>query len=315
MARKIPHLMPSLICGVLLVSGCSSLHDTIREVGYTPVALPSAAHRPGKVVSTVQKDPFQGNTVCEYGSYIGSPAPSKDEAASIQASQKLTGTFSLGGDYLKLIKADASYQYVSDITVTLSNVFVEEIPDNKVFDGLSSQQTGCTAAIENFPDRSRLGFLQNALRADAIYKVTIDQKAGISAETQKELLKGLALKLGATPQSVTNNLISGTNLYWGILPPRSDLVRTSTTSSITPSPQIIAPVQIPKVEFKVLAVDDKIRIRIDGAIVHEGGPKDWTAIDLHPGANKIEVEVFMSSFNFIPHPSFSFIPHFFCVKL
>jgi hypothetical protein len=23
----------------------------------------------------------------------------------------------------------------------------------------------------------------------------------------------------------------------------------------------------------------------------------------------------LSSFNFIPHPSFSFIPHFFCVKL
>ena len=97
--------------------------------------------------------------MCEYGSYIGKPSVSKDEAASTTVNQKLTSTFSMGGDFLRLMKADASYKDVTDITVTISNVSVEEIPENIFFSGVSSQEPTCTKAINDYNDRSCLGFL------------------------------------------------------------------------------------------------------------------------------------------------------------
>lgn len=214
------------ICIIFISAGCSNkLHETIRELGYTPIALPSTAYKPGKVVSIVKNDPFQANTVCKYGSYIGSPVATKDEAASLAASGKLTNTFTLGADFLKQIEGNVDYSSIKDIKVSLTNVSVEEIPDNSVFSGLPSQLPDCTQAIQK-QDRDHLGFLQNALKADATYNVTFDQKGSIYIATQQELLRGLALKLGVVYQDEGNNQISGKNLYWGVKPPNSKLVLT-----------------------------------------------------------------------------------------
>ena len=233
----IRHLSRSVLASLLLIaSGCASLEKTIRDLGYKPVALPSTAYRPGKVVMIENEDPFQAITVCEFGSYIGSASGAKAEAASVQVTQKLSGTFSLGADYLNQINAKIGSQYVREVSVTLNNVTVEEISDDRVFEGHKLQQPGCTQALENIRDRSRLGFLQNALKADAVYKVTFDTKIGINAEAQHRALRDLALKIGASPESVSKDEIRGANLYWGVKPPRIDLVRVVKQESPTPPP-------------------------------------------------------------------------------
>src|SRR5262249_1672303 len=132
---------------------------------------------------------------------------------------------SLGADYIKQIIGSVNYYYVKSITVDLSNVSIEEIADNRVFEGLAEQQPGCTEAIKNALGKSQVGFLQNALRADGMYTVTLDSEARMSLEARQELLRGLALQLGVSPQGVSDNRISGKNMYWGVLPPSSDLVR------------------------------------------------------------------------------------------
>lgn len=228
-----------------LVSCSASLQKTIRDLGYKPVSLPSGAHRPGKVVSVVSEDPFQADTVCEAGSYVGSLEPTAVPAATIEAHQKVSGTFTLGADFLKEIRGDAGYQYVKDISVTLNNVVVEEIPRNQVFEHYSDQKTGCTRAIESERKRDRIGFLQSAIKADAVYSVTFDQKASLTAEAKHELLRGLALQLGASPQSVSDNKISGSNLYWGVRPPDPDLVivKTNVAQQVAVQPQLLREVE------------------------------------------------------------------------
>lgn len=216
-----------LLCFMFTSAGCANkLHTVIKEIGYTPIALPSTAYQPGKVVSIVNNDPFQANTVCEYGSYIGSPLAAKDEAASFAASEKLTNTFTLGSDYLRQLNGSADYSAIKEIEVTLTNVSVEEVPDNVVFSGIHSQEAGCTQAIQNIQDRSHIGFLQRALKADATYDVTFDKKANSDISMQQELLRGLAVKLGVQYKQEGKNKIAGNNLYWGVTPPRKDLVLT-----------------------------------------------------------------------------------------
>lgn len=229
MTGKFSCILLTLICCTLLIlAGCRkpSLDKAIRDSGYTPLALASTSYQPGKLTCTVQPDPYEGNTVCEYGSYIGTPSASKDKAASTKANEKLTGTFSMGADFLQTIKADASFNHVTDITVSLSNVFVEEISDNKFIRGVPRQEPDCTQAIRMHSNRPCLGFIQNALRADGVYQVKFDQKANLTVETQQELLKNFASKIGLSYEPKTDSQIEGTSLYWGIKPPRPDLVLT-----------------------------------------------------------------------------------------
>jgi hypothetical protein len=219
---------------LISVTGCSvTLQKSIRDLGFRPVALPSTAYKPGKVEDTVKADPYQGNTVCDYGTYIGSPVITPDQAASLKATQTLKGSFSLSADYLKQITASLGYTYVKDVSVTLSNVFVDSVSDDKVFSGLSQQSQGCTLAIANSVGRGSLGFLQTALRADATYTVAFDQNVSVSADAQAAALKGLAVQLGATVNSSAAQTLSGTGLYWGVKTPRTDLVKTPTDASPT----------------------------------------------------------------------------------
>jgi hypothetical protein len=123
---------------------------------------------------------------------------------------------------------------VKDITVTLTNVTIEEIPDNRVHSNLPKQDSGCTAAIQNSGGRKTVGFLQAALKADATYTVILDEKNALDAKSSQALLKDLAIQLGAKPELVSNNEIKGYGLYWGVKPPVAELVKTPTTTASQP---------------------------------------------------------------------------------
>jgi hypothetical protein len=235
MNRRISYLL--IVCIVMMATGCSpTLHGTIRDLGYKPAALPSEALRPGTLVKVKQEDPFDYNTVCEFGTYIGVPTVTKDKAASITLENKLTRTLSLGASYIKQLKMNASYKSVKDISVRLSNVIVEEVSDAQVYNNFNAQAPACSQAIENIRERSRLSFIQKSLRADAVYTVTFDQKGKLEAGAQPEILRGLAAELGLTPESVENNRISGENLYWGVQL-RHDLVSSTPPTSATITPE------------------------------------------------------------------------------
>ncbi|MBI5887392.1 MAG: hypothetical protein HZB82_01590 [Deltaproteobacteria bacterium] len=219
---------------IFMSAGCTNTLDkAIRSMGYTPIALASTAYQPGKLVRIVKNDPFQADTICEYGSYIGSPSLTKNKAASYDASQKLSSTLTFDADFLKQLQGRTGYSSITDIKVTLSNVSVEEIPDNIVYSGIHSQEPGCTQAILNIPDRKGLGFLQNALKADGTYNVIFAQTSNIKITTQQQILRDLAVELGLEYQNNSSNQISGKNLYWGVKPPNKELVLTPKTLRIT----------------------------------------------------------------------------------
>jgi 3',5'-cyclic AMP phosphodiesterase CpdA len=48
----------------------------------------------------------------------------------------------------------------------------------------------------------------------------------------------------------------------------------------------------PNVKFMVRSIDDIIRIKVNGTIVHEGDITSWVPIKLNEGANKVDIEVF-----------------------
>lgn len=226
------------ICIILMLGGCTSfacfwggcpeknrLHEAIREVGYVPIEMPSTAYRPGAVVHIGKRDPFQASLVCPYGSYIGKPKVSTDEAISIEASKRLSNSLSLGADFIRQVNADLGASYVKDIKVALTNVSVEEIPDNLVHKGLSSQSQDCTQAIHN-QDRADLGFLQSALKADATYEISFDEKTDVAIGAKQELLGRLAVKLEGKQVAGDTYRIRGSKLYWGVKEPRGDLLLT-----------------------------------------------------------------------------------------
>jgi hypothetical protein len=79
----------------------------------------------------------------------------------------------------------------------------------------------------------------------------------------------------------------------------SEFAAGSTTSPIesSPTPRPRPPVSAPTasarpLDFKVASVDDRIRVRVNGTAVYEGGPTDWRKALLNVGMNVIEVEVF-----------------------
>ncbi|WP_041245250.1 ankyrin repeat domain-containing protein [Geotalea uraniireducens] len=229
-----------LYCAVVsTLTGCCyfspTLQCTVKELGYEPVALPSKEFRPGNVVLATSRNPFNSSPVCD-GTYIGTVTPKKDGAATVAATQKLTTSFNFDTDYFGQLGLDVDYHAIKDIKVSLSNVIVETVADDKVFSGLCKQEQGCTDAINSLQGNKAVGFLQKALIADATYSVIFDEGAKLSVETQNQIVRSLALKFGGAQSNVGDNTISGKGLYWGVQT-RQDLVRTPASIS-TPCPPV-----------------------------------------------------------------------------
>lgn len=216
------------VLATAILSGCAgtgkpqdltakNLQETIHDLGYTPLALPSTAFHPGTIVHIKREDPLQARVVCENGSYIGHPPVERSDAASVKASSTLANSYSLDASFVKQISASLGTSGIKDIRVTLTNVLVEEISDNVVRRGILSQSPDCTDAIVS-QDRQQLGFLQSALRADATYEISVDEKIGGDAALQQTQLSSLAVKLGGTYKRQLQGAyqIKGSNLYWGV---------------------------------------------------------------------------------------------------
>jgi hypothetical protein len=236
----------SLFVALILISGmgggpcgCTgcTLGDTIRTLGFVPVAQPSTLYKPGGVFNVTNdgsKDNFTAVLVCSAAEYAGSPTASVDEGASTTASSKLSLTFDATANYKDQLSGKVDLSAVRSITLKLNNVKVESISAGQVFSGLKDQRQGCASAIKNYQTNPSLylGVMLQALKADAVYTIEFNTGVNLSVTATKDIANGVAAAIAGGATVGADNSISGNGLYFGVVPPDRSVVKVATAKAL-----------------------------------------------------------------------------------
>jgi hypothetical protein len=210
----------ALFFATVAAAACTgrSLTQSIEHFGYSEMQPPSTILPPGTIVYIQDTNPFQGGIVCTQRAAVGENPPleeSQTESSSLKAMTK--GNMKLGADYLQQIKADTRFEAVKDVSMTLSNVQVLEIPDSYVWDSVSKRSPGCRKAMAaRIAHHQKLTMIKSVLKADVTYNVSFSTETGLSAQAKVEAIKGLAANLGVDATTASENSLSGAGLYWGV---------------------------------------------------------------------------------------------------
>lgn len=222
-----------LIVNTLL--GCTkTLDGAIRSLSLQPLTYATTGYKPGQLVNIINEDPLVVVPVCDYENYVGNPKINTDVAASIQTSDNSSVNYSINAEKYAV---GIGYRLLKSINVKLSNVSIETVSNDKVFSGRNLQSLGCTEAIEK-ADRSKLGFLQRALKGDGEYTITFHQQANL--EAKNVIVKSIAGQIGIAFNQISSNRttyqLNGSQLYWGAYVNRDNnlIVTPNNTTDLKP---------------------------------------------------------------------------------
>lgn len=216
----------------LMVAGCQTatavapptpayrdLGPAIREMGYDEVLLPSTGYGPGSLVTSRKgsggvKPPLRLAYICSPEDVHFVPKLQVNPAASADVAMKLGGAFNLGVSVSKMFNIGAEADYVEDVTLSLSDVTVEEVALSDLVAIVKSLGPSCTELLDTYRARNKAYQTLKALRATLNYHVTFKQ--GASADVKNAVIQSLNLNLGANAQRTGDSSVVAKGLYLGL---------------------------------------------------------------------------------------------------
>jgi hypothetical protein len=198
--------------------GCPGMSQVMNLYGYTEIRPPSKFLAPGSLVWVRATKPFSAGIICTEGHSLG-PAyrPMVSHTAALELRRATDRSFSLDADYLSVLRAEARFSRVHAVTIKLENPTLYEVVDTDVWQYVRHRSEACRQALAQ---RERAGYritmVTSALRADVTYTVHWSHEVGGSVGASHEVLKELALELGAENAEVSERTITAKGLYWGI---------------------------------------------------------------------------------------------------
>lgn len=208
------------IAAILLVCGCPRSGDLMRIYGYTELQPPSNLLSAGALVAILSRDPFQAAIVCGPEASLGPGLQLVRSNTSSSTLKKLSNSsFQLDAGFMDMLRANGRMEAVGSITAKLSNATIMEVRDEDVLRGLHLRSHACSEAVRH---RLEAGYtitmISSGLVGDVTYSVQWEHKSGseLSKSEKIDVLKDLALTLGASEVNTSSSEIHSTGLVWGI---------------------------------------------------------------------------------------------------
>ncbi len=192
--------------------------DVMRLYGYTEIRPPSQFFAPGTMVWVRNTRPFSAGIICTASASLGRRfRPVVSETAAMQLKKATDRSFSIDTDYLNLLRADARFSHVQEVTVRLERPVLYEVIDTDIIKHHNDRSDACRQAIAL---RRNAGYdvtmIASALQADVTYTVSWSHEVGAKVGSSLETLQALAFELGADNAQVHERTITAKGLFWGI---------------------------------------------------------------------------------------------------
>jgi hypothetical protein len=210
----------------LFIAGCTTpqvdwtaARNTVRQAGFSELALPSSGFGPGSLVTSVKgagglAPPLNLAYICS-PNFTAAPEPMIDTAATAAVASAFNGGVRFEGAGLAGLGLGVSTTYVDAVTLRFSNVKVEQ---NSLEDLYTiRQQLGprCKALLREYQQIGVAYQTIKALRADVEYQASF--KSGASAEAKNFVLEALKSKFGGSIEVTGESSLSGQGLYYGLV--------------------------------------------------------------------------------------------------
>jgi hypothetical protein len=209
---------------IAILGGCgghADLASQLAEYGYLRVSPPRPTLSPGSLISV---DQSSGDAHVEVicwpdQAFPGIAAPRQSQTETRELKSNAEKQFSLEAGYLQAIKANAKYQSVEDITLTISNAQVLEYARADLYAKYAARTPECQQAVSDYESSNKKVYtVIQALQADVNYHIATKTNVGAGAGLAKDALDGLAAELGGDSVNATDMTISGKGIFWGLLP-------------------------------------------------------------------------------------------------
>lgn len=219
--------------------------DVLRSYQFTELNPPSTLVPPGTFVLVQKRQPLVLGVICPSEQSFGAELSKrllKSDSVTANISSALKGSFNIDANQLSLAKAVANGEHVKEISISLSNVKVIEIPDSAVTELIASRDKNCSSAIKMRRDRDGdVTLIKAVLQADAAYKVSFDGQ--LSASLQDQITNDVAASMGFNDKIASGDSFVGKALYWGIRDDQAlaDYSPLTATMTGTDNPKPIIP--------------------------------------------------------------------------
>jgi hypothetical protein len=195
-----------------------TISSVIQRYEFTELTPPSTLVPPGTIVTVIKEDPLVVGVICPAADSLGTELQarllSSDSASSKQAAE-FTGEFQLDASARGRVTSQTDSRFVRNITVTLSNVKIIELPDSVVFDLIGSRKDGCGKALKFRRDEGKkVSMIKSVVMATAVYRVQFD--GNLKADARAQVTRGIASSLGLTNGVKSDDSIQGDGLIWGV---------------------------------------------------------------------------------------------------
>jgi hypothetical protein len=207
--------------GVLMLggaTGCNQVGKWVKDQRYSPLVPPTTLLGPGTIVYALDNDWKSVGIVCTQTASLGAIIPAESASKSETLKRELKSSFSLDGDYLDVIKADAKFKGLREIDLKLEDVRVYEISWDKVIDNLPNRSEGCRRAIQTIKQDPNMKYsmITSVIQANVTYDVKFENSGELNAEVKQQLLENLAAKLGVSVSDKGSSTMRGAGLFWGM---------------------------------------------------------------------------------------------------
>jgi hypothetical protein len=196
---------------------CPSLSGVMDLYGYMPLTPPSTLLQPGSMLYA-DKDGGVFGVACGPRASLGAGWVPKRSATWGSETRKLRNKeFKLSGDMMEQFKADAKFEAVRDITVSIDDAQLLELDDTDVLENIRYRSEACRAAVEGrIANGFRVTMVRSGMIASLVYKVEWKQQAMLDAKSKIEVVSGLAASLGGGVTCLDEQTFRAKGLMIGI---------------------------------------------------------------------------------------------------
>ncbi|WNG54685.1 hypothetical protein F0U59_07760 [Archangium gephyra] len=213
--------LAAVVGGALVLSGttgCNQVGKWVKDQRYSPLVPPTTLLGPGTIVHALGNDWKAVGIVCTQKASLGAFTPVESASKSETLKRELKSSFSLDGDYLDVIKADAKFKSLREIDLKLEDIKVYELSWDQVFDNLPNRSDGCKQALQTVKQDPNMKYsmITSVIQANVTYDVKFENSGELNAEAKQELLQNLAAKLGVSASDNSTSTMRGAGLFWGM---------------------------------------------------------------------------------------------------
>jgi hypothetical protein len=204
------------IVSMLWQTSCPSIDSALTLYGYMPLTPPSVLLQPGTMLFARKGGIF--GVVCGPRASLGAHWKPHHSPTSSSELKRVRGqNFKVTGDVLEQIRANAQFNAVRSIIVTVDDANLVEINDTDVIENIQYRSGACREAIKGrIANGYAVTMVSSGLRASLTYRVTWDASAQLDAKARLDTMQALSAELGGGATCVDETAIRATNLMIGI---------------------------------------------------------------------------------------------------